>query len=748
LHFYTVLKYNDLDKKKSHVVFTVIFFLLGLTFSFVARGQNATVLDRLLSELGKPSQPDTTKVNTLIKVSSYYYGNNPSKMLDYGLQAVEIAQKVNFKIGLAKAYRQCGIAKYTQGNFKDASDFFSKALATNEQIDNKAGIIACLSNLGSVNMVQNNYPLALDYFQKAIRKGEQINDQLTTGISYGNIGVIYSELKNYEMALKHFQGGLDIHTKINYGIGIATGLGNVGNVYFKMKNYPKALEYYQKALEKNIALDSKFNMAREYGNVANAQSELKQYQLSFANFQKALQLNEDLKNKKGIAVNLQGIGNYYYLLGKYGEALDYIKRANSIAKEVNVFDVQKETYSTLSDIYEKIGKLDSAYVNFKRFIAVKDQIENEDKQKQVTRLEMKYEFDSKEEKYKNEQLLSNERLNQQQLMLDLNQSKLNESIKERDLVRLNYLKTQSELKSEQLEKKAKEKQLTIAEREKDIQLEKSKSLLQTKKLNELRIKQLWLYGVLTIIGLAAILSFFINHYRIKSLKAKNDLNKHKVVQLEEEFRLKNSVREAEMQSLRSQMNPHFIFNTLNSINSYIIENKREIASEYLTTFSKLMRHILDLSKHDMVTLDKEISALKLYIELEALRLENKFDYSISIDENLALEMIKIPPLIIQPFVENAIWHGLHNKKNYGHIFIRIKDAGDNQLLVVVEDDGIGRVASGALKKQQVSHKSYGIEITINRIKLLDENNSVEIIDLYSNEKIAIGTRVEIKLNGV
>lgn len=732
-------------KIKPFVTSKLAIVLLFLVFNLSASGQNTTVLDGLLSDLNKPTRHDSTKVNTLIKLSSYYYGNNPVKMLDYGVQAVEAAQEANFKAGLAKAYRQCGIAKYTQGNFKDALDYFSKALVTNEQIDNKAGIIACLSNLGSVNMVQNNYPVALDYFQRAIRKGQQINDQLTTGISYGNIGVIYSEMKNYEMALKHFQGGLDIHTKINYGIGIATGLGNVGNVYFKLKNYDKALEYYEKALEKNIALNSKFNMAREYGNVANAQSELKQYQLSFANFQKALQLNEELKNKKGIAVNLQGIGNYYFLIGKYNEALDYTKRANVLATEINIFDVQKETFNTLSDIYEKIGKVDSAYLSFKKFIAVKDNIESEDNKKQITRLEMKYEFDTKEEKYKNEQLLANERLNQQQLMLDLNQSKLNESNKERDLVRLNYLKTQSELQNEQLEKKAQEKQLILTEREKDIQSEKSKTLLQTKKLNELHIKQLWLYGILSIIGLAGILSLFINHFRIKSLTAKNDLNKQKVIQIEEELKLKSNIKEAEMQTLRSQMNPHFIFNTLNSINSYIIENKREVASEYLTTFSKLMRNILDLSKHEVITLEKEISTLNLYLELEALRLENKFDYSIIIDKNLETELIKMPPLIIQPFVENAIWHGLHNKKENGHIIIRIEALTESQLLITVEDDGIGRKASGAMKKQQVNHKSYGIEITINRLHLLNENNSIEIVDLYDSDQ-AKGTRVAITIN--
>ncbi|KQB98868.1 hypothetical protein AQF98_21250 [Pedobacter sp. Hv1] len=696
-------------------------------------------------KLNQNVKQDTNRINLLVQLSKAYYGVNPTKMLEATQQAIELSQKIKFKRGMAEAYRFQGIAHYTLGNFKEAETNFSSALNLNEEIKYRTGIIACLSNLGSVNMVQNNYPIALNYYQKSIRISEQAKDDLNTGISYGNMGVIYSEMKNYEMALKHFQGGLTLHTKIDYAIGIATGLGNVGNVYFKMKNFDKALVYYQKALDKNLEIGNKLNIAREYGNVANVQSELKLYDQSLINYQKALQLNEEIKNKKGIAVNLQGIGNYYLKQGRYKEALDFMQRANTLAATINILDVQKETFDSLSEIYEKTGKIDSAYLNFKKFIAVRDNIENEDKQKQITRLEMKYEFDTKEEKYKNDQLLSNERLNQQQLMLDLNQSKLNESNKERDLVRLNYLKTQSELKNEVLQKKAQEKQLILTEKEKDIQAEKSKSLLQTKQFNELQIKQLWLYGILTIIGLAGILSFFINHYRIKSLRAHNDLNEQKVTQMEEELKLKNNIKEAEMQTLRSQMNPHFIFNTLNSINSYIIQHKTEVASEYLTTFSKLMRNILDLSKHETVTLAKEISTLNLYMELEALRLEHQFDYSIVVDKNIAPEMIKVPPLVIQPFVENAIWHGLHNKKGNGHILIKITEQNESQLHITIEDNGIGRVASAALKKQQVNHKSYGIEITINRLQLLDENNSVIINDLYEEGK-ASGTSVEISIN--
>jgi streptogramin lyase/two-component sensor histidine kinase len=204
--------------------------------------------------------------------------------------------------------------------------------------------------------------------------------------------------------------------------------------------------------------------------------------------------------------------------------------------------------------------------------------------------------------------------------------------------------------------------------------------------------------------------------------------------------------ESEMKVLRSQMNPHFMFNTLNSINSYIIQNKTTLASAYLTTFSKLMRSILDLSKQETVSLSKEVEALKMYLELESLRLENKFDYSISIDQNIDDDIIKIPSLIIQPFVENAIWHGLHNKKEKGNIFIAIKETDKSNLLITIEDDGIGRKAASAIKQEQVKHKSYGIDITISRLQLLNNNNSVTFYDLYDEKNIAAGTKVTIQLN--
>lgn len=203
----------------------------------------------------------------------------------------------------------------------------------------------------------------------------------------------------------------------------------------------------------------------------------------------------------------------------------------------------------------------------------------------------------------------------------------------------------------------------------------------------------------------------------------------------------NQIREAEMLTLRTQMNPHFMFNTLNSINSYIIQNKPEDASNYLTTFSKLMRNILQNSKHTYITLENEIKTLKWYLKLEAARLEQSFDYKIKIDEEVDETNQNIPPLIIQPFVENAIWHGLRNKQEKGEISIYIQAINEDFLKITIQDNGIGRELSAKLKTEQTNHKSYGIDITLERLQALHPENQITIEDLYDKKGKPIGTKV-------
>jgi len=207
--------------------------------------------------------------------------------------------------------------------------------------------------------------------------------------------------------------------------------------------------------------------------------------------------------------------------------------------------------------------------------------------------------------------------------------------------------------------------------------------------------------------------------------------------------------EMEMTSLRAQMNPHFMFNSLNSIKHFIIKNDTKDASRYLSKFSQLMRLILQNSQKAMISLVSELRALELYIQLEQLRFKYKFEYRIDIDEAIDKLHTAIPPMILQPYVENAIWHGLLHKEDEGLIKIDIHKQ-DKSLLIAIEDNGIGRKKAQELKSRSaVKHKSYGMQITSNRLKLVEMlhqlKTDIHLIDLEDQEGNALGTRVEIKI---
>ncbi len=210
-----------------------------------------------------------------------------------------------------------------------------------------------------------------------------------------------------------------------------------------------------------------------------------------------------------------------------------------------------------------------------------------------------------------------------------------------------------------------------------------------------------------------------------------------------ESRMKEQIATTKVMALRAQMNPHFIFNCINSIDALIQYDDKYRAAIYLNKFAKLIRSVLDSSMQSAVTLGRDIETLQLYIELEQLRNENKFTATINVDDNIDPDVYKVPPLIIQPYVENAILHGIKKRPdNHGRLNIDIRVI-DHQLIYVIEDNGIGREAS----KKAHHHKSYGMDVSRERIKLFNrqEKATITITDLQSNGAV-VGTKVEVILN--
>jgi len=208
--------------------------------------------------------------------------------------------------------------------------------------------------------------------------------------------------------------------------------------------------------------------------------------------------------------------------------------------------------------------------------------------------------------------------------------------------------------------------------------------------------------------------------------------------------------ELEMQALRSQMNPHFIFNCLSSINHFILKNESKIASNYLTRFSRLMRMALMNSQKQLISLEDELQMLGLYLEMERLRFKNSFDYGITFLNAIDNDNVFIPPLLLQPFCENAIWHGLMHKEGQGRLDIELS-MQDNILNCTITDNGVGREKAEELNsKTAEKDKSMGLKITTERLALFNREKELdtfyEIEDQKDENGKATGTKVKLKIS--
>jgi len=267
----------------------------------------------------------------------------------------------------------------------------------------------------------------------------------------------------------------------------------------------------------------------------------------------------------------------------------------------------------------------------------------------------------------------------------------------------------------------------------------------------------------------------LDHKQKMILQEKNDSQKKLITQLQENEGLRNltqlkleqdvislvnqaenekikatydkQLAELKITALKSQMNPHFIFNSLNAIKLYIINNEKENAVYYLNKFSKLIRKILASTREKEISLAEEIETMQLYVNIENIRFSNEIDFSLSVDESIKLYTIKIPPMILQPFIENAIWHGLSSKKSNKKLKLTIQKHKKSHIRISVQDNGIGRKKSAKLNTLKMRKKeSLGIKLTKERLrnfaKKYQTNYSIDFTDLYS-DTISTGTKVEI-----
>ncbi len=433
-------------------------------------------------------------------------------------------------------------------------------------------------------------------------------------------------------------------------------------------------------------------------------------------------------------------------------------RALKISNEINNVEVQKDVLKSLSEAYEQQKDYPKAFAAYKEFINIKDKIFNDKSKQQITRLEIENEYSKKEDSLRLMQatteatLLKQQFLNKQQSQnLLLSQQQLTLTSKEKDLQHLAFLKTEADLQTEQLQKSEKEKQLTIAQKEKQLQFAQVTTLSQENDLNKLKRRQQLIYGAsgFALLLFGGMVTF--NRSRQKQAQLKADLEKEKAQQQQKEAEFQRSLADVSMSALRSQMNPHFIFNCLNSIKLYTTQNDTAAATSYLTKFSRLIRMALENSRSETVTLKAELESLDLYIQMEVMRFKDKLKYSITVNENVDSNFIEIPPLLLQPYVENAIWHGLMHKEEGGQINVDVEVLpGEPILCIRIQDNGVGREKSAEISNRSATkHKSYGTKVTSERLDLINKvyktGASVTTEDVKNATGEITGTLVTIKI---
>ncbi len=247
----------------------------------------------------------------------------------------------------------------------------------------------------------------------------------------------------------------------------------------------------------------------------------------------------------------------------------------------------------------------------------------------------------------------------------------------------------------------------------------------------------WFYIAAFLVGLLIVFGVF--RYRVSRIRSQE--------KIKSDFEKK--IAEVEMQSLRAQMNPHFIFNSLNSINTFILKNKTEAASDYLNKFARLIRAVLNNAKHKLVCLEDELDALKIYLELEQLRFDNRFDFFIKTDKFLDTNRVYVPPLLLQPYVENAVWHGLLHKESRGKIEVSAQKSGQH-IIFKIQDNGVGREKAAEFKSHFTpENKSVGMSITADRIAIIkslySSDAKISIADLHDHQHQPAGTKITIML---
>ena len=608
----------------------------------------------------------------------------------------EIFKEMNDKAAMGLACFGLGYVYSFRGDMEKSLEYSKKSYDYYKSAGNKRGMFNAANSLSYIYKQYKEYDKAFEYIYRAIEYGKDTDDTTLIADGYNSLGNICKDQALFQQAIDNYFKALKLWKSQEDSAGMAIAYGSIGNMYYFQKNYQKALEYHKRKLPIVISREDNWEESKTYNSIAEVYNATGKHQTALVFFNKALQMNSYMNYPVGLAKSYYNLAQTYYLMNKLDSAITYVNMCLEKAKKTDVKAELANYYILRGKIHHALGDEDSA----------------------------------------KKDILTGYNLGKN-LNLPFSLSDATDMLNKIYASRGAYDKAYHYLKEykslqDSINKEANIKKLTRREiqyefnqKEKQLETEKARELATYEK--EVRKQRIYLFLVVGIAVLIVIITvFFIKHRNTKA--------KYQTIALEQKL-------------LRTQMDPHFIFNSLCAIEEYIMESKPREAAHFLSKFAGLMRSIFENSKNEFVSLEDEVKTLKDYLEIQKLRFDTDFNYSIVINPPIDAETYSIPPMLVQPFVENSVQHGLLPKEEKGEIEV-VYALNNGMISIDVKDNGIGYKQSLNIKKHpQKKRRFISSLVTKERIdylkKTLNRNSRFEVIDLEEHGKTGTWVHIEI-----
>ncbi|MEO5787458.1 tetratricopeptide repeat protein [Gelidibacter sp.] len=579
-----------------------------------------------------------------------------------------------------------------------------KELITKSSKENALEVeIYALNKLGEIYRNRSLYDKSLKTHRRAEQLAEEASDIELKIISLNMIGVVYRRMDFIKPALDYHKKALDIANSVKspskeLKLSIAVSQNSMGNIYLTLKQYDLAIEQFEKSLVIESQSGNRLGLAINYHNLGYADEAKGLLDLALQNYKRSLNYNEQINSEVGRVICYNSIGQVYIKQKKFKDAKVIIEEGVKKALQLGDQYYLAYAYINLGWVQNELEMDELAEGNLKKGLEISEAFGLKtsivDAHKHLSEL---YKKNRNYEKalYHFEQAVELEKT----IFTDRNMQYVSDII----------IQYENEAKNNEILQLASENELV-------------KSKLQ-------RNQTIFWSALLT---LAIVAGTTIAVSRNRQLK-----HEKQILTLEQDM-------------LRSQMNPHFIFNSLNSIKLYIINNDKENAVYYLNKFSKFIRKILIASTEKVISLEDELDTMQLYMNIENIRFSNDINFEIKVEPGINISTIKVPSLILQPFLENALWHGLSSKKEDKQIELRVYKVNNDFINISTTDNGIGRKASEKINHDRVlKRKSVGLAITKARLanfsKGFTTDYKMDIEDLYDTQENPIGTRIVVHI---